>query len=199
MKIACLDFEGVLVPEIWLNLAKQTGIDELRLTTRDIPDYDELMQYRLKTLKKEEIGYQELQRAANQLVPLEGALDFLTWLKSHFQVAIVSDTFYELCQPLVKQLSYPMMLCHRLNIENNRLSGYSLRQENGKHHVVQGFQAMNFEVIATGDSYNDINMLKQADKSILFNPSPKVVKDHPYFEIAQNYAQLKSFFEKEID
>ncbi len=199
MKIACLDFEGVLVPEIWVNLAEQTGIDELKLTTRDIPDYDELMQYRLNSLEKEGISYKELERAANQLIPLEGALEFLTWLRTHYQVAIVSDTFYELCQPLVKQLNNPMMICHRLKIENNCLTDYLLRQENGKHHVVKGFQAMNFQVIATGDSYNDINMLKQADQSILFNPPKKVVEDYPTFKIAKNYSELKSFFEKEID
>ena len=121
MKIACLDFEGVLVPEIWVNLAKKTGIEELKLTTRDIPDYDELMGHRLKTLNKAGIEFNELEEAAKQLVPLEGALDFLTWLREHFQVAIVSDTFYELCKPLVKQLNQPMMLCHRLSIKDERL------------------------------------------------------------------------------
>ena len=199
MKIACLDFEGVLVPEIWVNLAEQTGIDELRLTTRDIPDYDELMQYRLKTLKKAGIGYQQLEEAASQLSPLEGAKDFLDWLRTRFQVAIVSDTFYELCQPLVKKLDQPMMLCHRLKQQDNQLSGYSLRMKNAKHHVVEGFQSMNFEVAATGDSYNDINMLKQANKSILFNPSEKVVKDFPDFEIAKDYTELKVFFSGVID
>ncbi|MDC3160066.1 bifunctional phosphoserine phosphatase/homoserine phosphotransferase ThrH [Pseudomonadota bacterium] len=197
MKIACLDFEGVLVPEIWVNLAKKTGIEELKLTTRDIPDYDELMGHRLNTLNKAGIEFKELEEAAKQLVPLEGALDFLTWLREHFQVAIVSDTFYELCKPLVKQLNQPMMLCHRLSIKDRRLEGYNLRQENGKHFVVKGFQSMNFTVIATGDSYNDIGMLKQADKSILFNPPKKVIEDYPEFEIAKNYSELTSFFEKE--
>ena len=196
MKIACLDFEGVLVPEIWVNLAKKTGIEELKLTTRDIPDYDELMGHRLKTLDKAGIGFDELEEAAKRLVPLDGALEFLTWLREHFQIAIVSDTFYELCKPLVKQLNQPMMLCHRLSVKNKKLVGYTLRQDNGKHFVVKGFQLMNFTVIATGDSYNDIAMLKQADKSILFNPPKKVIKDYPEFEIANNYTELKGFFEK---
>ena len=197
MKIACLDFEGVLVPEIWVNLAKKTGIEELKLTTRDIPDYDELMNHRLKTLDNAGIGFNELEDAARQLIPLDGALDFLEWLRDHFQVAIVSDTFYELCKPLVEQLNQPMMLCHRLNVKDKKLVGYSLRQANGKHFVVKGFQLMNFKVVATGDSYNDIGMLKQADKSILFNPPKKVIEDYPEFEIARNYSELKTFFERE--
>ncbi len=199
MKIACLDFEGVLVPEIWVNLAKKTGIEELKLTTRDIPDYDELMGHRLKTLDKAGIGFDELEGAAKRLVPLDGALEFLTWLRAHFQVAIVSDTFYELCKPLVKQLNQPMMLCHRLSVKNKKLVGYTLRQDNGKHFVVKGFQLMNFTVIATGDSYNDIGMLKQADKSILFNPPKKVIEDYPEFEIANNYTELKGFFAKHAE
>ena len=198
MKIACLDFEGVLVPEIWVNLANKTGIEELKLTTRNIPDYNELMDHRLKTLDKAGIGFNELQAAAEQLVPLDGALDFLTWLREHFQVAIVSDTFYELCKPLVMKLNQPMMLCHRLIVKDKKLVGYTLRQENGKHFVVKGFQSMNFTVMATGDSYNDIGMLKQADKSILFNPPKKVIQDYPEFEIAKDYSELKSFFEREV-
>ncbi len=191
MKIACLDFEGVLVPEIWVNLAHQTDIDELKVTTRDISDYDELMCYRLDVMKKYGLGYNELNMAANELQPLDGAVEFLNWLREHCQVAIISDTFYELAGPLLKTLGYPMTLCHRLEIgADGKIDDYCLRQKDPKRHSVKAFQNLNYEVIAAGDSYNDISMLEQAEQGIFFKPAEKVVKDYPEYPIANNYTEL---------
>mgnify|MGYP001023489570 CR=1 FL=1 len=195
MKVACLDFEGVLVPEIWISLAERTGIDDLRLTTRDIPDYDELMTYRLNIMAKHGLGFNELNEAASGLDPLPGAADFLQWLSSEFQVAILSDTFYELAQPLLAKLGFPMMLCHRLEVaDDGRISGYQLRQKDPKRQAVKAFQSLSYQVVATGDSYNDISMLEQADQAMLFCPSEKVVRDYPHFPIAKNYTELRAMF-----
>jgi len=194
MHIACLDFEGVLVPEIWYNLAERTGINDLKLTTRDIADYDELMSLRLDVLRKNEIGFSALQEAAAALTPLVGAKDFLSWLREYYQVAIVSDTFYELCAPLVKQLDYPLMLCHRLQVKDDNIVGYDLRQKDPKRQVVLAFQQMAYHVVSTGDSYNDISMLRQSNRASLFKPSDKVKKDHPDLPVAENYEELKTFF-----
>lgn len=195
MKIACLDFEGVLVPEIWISLAEHTGIDDLRLTTRDIPDYDELMGYRLNIMAKRGLGFNELNHAANGLQPLPGAAEFLNWLRSEFQVAIISDTFHELARPLVAQLGYPMILCHRLEVaDDGKISGYRLRQPDPKRHAVKAFQSLRYEVVATGDSYNDISMLEQADHAMLFRPSQKVRDDYPNYPVASDYAELTAMF-----
>jgi phosphoserine/homoserine phosphotransferase len=195
MNIACLDFEGVLVPEIWIGLAQRTGIEELKVTTRDIPDYDELMTYRLKLMQQHGLRFDDIQAAADALEPLAGAADFLTWLRTEFQVAILSDTFYELAGPLVRKLDYPMMLCHRLEIDTeNRISGYRLRQTDPKRAAVKAFKSMNYKVIAAGDSYNDISMLQEADFGMLFCPPDKVVTDYPEFEVSLNYTDLKEAF-----
>ena len=191
MKIVCLDFEGVLVPEIWVNLAHQTEIDELKVTTRDISDYDELMRYRLGVMQKHDLGYNELSTAAKSLKPLNGAVEFLNWLRQYCQVAIISDTFYELAGPLLETLGYPMTLCHRLEVgPDNKINDYCLRQKDPKRHSVQAFQNLNYEVIAAGDSYNDISMLEQAEEGILFKPAKKVVEDYPAYPIANNYTEL---------
>ena len=194
MQIACLDFEGVLVPEIWVNLAEKTGVDDLKVTTRDIVDYDELMEFRLGVLRKNNIGLKALREAASSLNPLPGAKEFLHWLRQEYQVAIVSDTFYELCTPLVKKLDYPMMLCHRLQFLDDKITGYKLRQKDPKRKVVLSFQSIAYEVVAAGDSYNDISMLEQSDKATLFNPSDKVMTDYPNFPVAKDYEELKAFF-----
>ena len=199
MKIACLDFEGVLVPEIWVQLAEQTGIDALRQTTRDIPDYDELMRQRLDILNRHGIGFDAISKAAESLEPLPGAADFLAWLQGHFQVAILSDTYYELAGGLVAKLGYPMMLCHRLEVaDDGTITNYVLRQADPKHHAVRAFQSMQYEVVATGDSYNDISMLKTAEQGILFRPSDKVVADYPEFPVANTYDELKTMFEQSL-
>ncbi len=195
MKVACLDFEGVLVPEIWISLAERTGIDDLKVTTRDIPDYDELMTYRLGIMDREGLGFEALNAAARGLEPLPGAHDFLDWLRGEYQVAILSDTFHELAGPLLAKLGHPMMLCHRLEVEpGGRISGYRLRQRDPKRHAVKAFQALNYAVVATGDSYNDIGMLEQADSAMLFRPSEKVVRDYPDFPVAEDYPSLRGMF-----
>ena len=195
MHIACLDFEGVLVPEIWVGLAERTGIEELKVTTREIPEYDRLMHMRLELMKKHRLGYKELLAAAEGLDPLPGASDFLEWLRGEFQVAIVSDTFYELALPLLRKLGMPMMLCHRLIVdEQGALAGYRLRQPDPKRHAIKGFKAMKFNVMVTGDSYNDIPMLEEADRGCFFCPPDNVVRDYPAFAIARSYQELKGQF-----
>lgn len=191
--LACLDLEGVLLPEIWVKFAEKTGIEELKLTTRDIPDYDELMQARLKILADHNLKIHDIQKVIATLSPLDGALDFLQWLKSEFQVIILSDTYYEFIGPLMKQLDYPTVFCHSLVIdENGIIADYNLRQTDQKTKAVKALQSLNFQVISAGDSYNDTGMLQQADGGILFCPPENVIKDFPQFPVAKNYAEFKS-------
>jgi len=191
--LACLDLEGVLLPEIWVKFAEKTGIEELKLTTRDIPDYDELMQARLKILADYNLKIHDIQKVIATLSPLEGAVDFLQWLKSEFQVIILSDTYYEFIGPLMRQLDYPTVFCHSLVIdENGIIADYKLRQTDQKTKAVKALQSLNFQVISAGDSYNDTGMLQQADGGILFCPPENVIKDFPQFPVAKNYAEFKS-------
>ena len=191
--LACLDLEGVLLPEIWVKFAEKTGIEELKLTTRDIPDYDQLMQARLKILADHNLKIHDIQKVIATLSPLEGAVDFLQWLKSEFQVIILSDTYYEFIGPLMKQLDYPTVFCHSLVIdENGIIADYKLRQTDQKTKAVKALQSLNFQVISAGDSYNDTGMLQQADGGILFCPPENVIKDFPQFPVAKNYAEFKS-------
>jgi len=195
MNIACLDFEGVLVPEIWIGLAERTGIEDLKVTTRDIPDYDELMSYRLDLLQRHGLRLDDVQAAADALEPLAGAHEFLEWLRSQFQVAILSDTFYELAGPLIRKLDYPMLLCHRLEIgAENEICGYRLRQPDPKRASVKAFKSLNYTVLAAGDSYNDISMLEEADFGMLFCPPDNVVADYPEFGVARSYDDLRTAF-----
>jgi len=198
MNIVCLDFEGVLVPEIWIGLAQRTGIDDLTVTTRDIPDYDELMNYRLELLRKHELRFDDVRAAADALEPLDGAGKFLSWLRTKFQVVILSDTFYELAGPLVSKLGYPTILCHRLHIDDqNRLVGYQLRQKDPKRASVRAFKTLNYKILSAGDSYNDISMLQESDFGMLFRPPEKVVADYPEFKIARDYDELKAGFSEQ--
>ena len=191
--LACLDLEGVLLPEIWVKFAEKTGIEELKLTTREIPDYDELMQARLKILADHNLKIHDIQKVIATLSPLEGAVDFLQWLKSEFQVIILSDTYYEFIGPLMRQLDYPTVFCHSLVIdENGIIADYKLRQTDQKTKAVKALQSLNFQVISAGDSYNDTGMLQQADGGILFCPPENVIKDFPQFPVAKNYAEFKS-------
>jgi len=193
MKVACLDFESVLVPEIWINLAERTSIDELKLTTRDIPDYDELMGHRLHIMAMRGLGFNALSEAVGSLEPFPGAVQFLAWLSSEYQVAIVSDTFHELVQPLLAKLGNPMILCHQLEVSaGGRITGYHLRQKDPKRHAVKAFQSLRYQVVAIGDSYNDISMLEQADTAMLFRPSKKVVHDYPHIPVANTYVELRA-------
>ncbi|MEX2580212.1 MAG: bifunctional phosphoserine phosphatase/homoserine phosphotransferase ThrH [Verrucomicrobiales bacterium] len=196
MEIACLDLEGVLIPEIWINVADKTGIDSLRATTRDIPDYDVLMRQRLDILEEHRLTIHDVQEVIDSLGPLEGAKDFLDWLKSEFQVVILSDTFYEFADPLMRQLDYPTLFCHDLAIsEDGRIEDYRLRMPDQKREAVKRFHELNFKVVAAGDSYNDTTMLTEADRGILFRPPRNVVDEFPRFPVAKDYAELRVAFE----
>lgn len=200
MKIACLDFEGVLVPEIWIALAERSGIEDLKVTTRDIPDYDELMRYRLEVVAKHGLRFSDIYGAASSLDPLPGAIKFLSWLRSRCQIVIVSDTFHEIAQPLTAKLGDPMILCHRLEINTEGgIVGYRLRQDAPKRRAVIAFQSLNYGVVAAGDSYNDISMLEQADYGVLFRPSPNVIEDYPCFQVASDYEQLQVMLAGVVD
>ena len=195
MNIACLDFEGVLIPEIWLGLAETTGIDELKVTTREISDYDELMRLRLDVMRKHKLKFADIQAAAQALDPLPGAFEFLTWLRTEFQVAIISDTFYELASPLVEKLGYPMILCHKLLVESDgTITDYRLRQPDPKRCSVQAFKSLQYNVVATGDSYNDISMLNEADFGVFYCPPENVINDYPEFAVARDYEELRNAF-----
>ncbi len=193
--IACLDLEGVLTPEIWINVSKKTGIQELSLTTRDIPDYDVLMKKRLKILEEHSLKLKDIQDVISTMKPLEGAGEFLEWLKSEFQVVILSDTFYEFAKPLLRQLGYPCLFCHSLEVApDGRIVHYRIRLGDQKRKSVKAFQDLNFKVIAAGDSYNDTAMLSQADGGILFRPPENVIREFPQFPLTQTYGELKDAF-----
>jgi phosphoserine/homoserine phosphotransferase len=197
VEIACLDLEGVLVPEIWIAFAEKTGIEELKKTTRDEPDYDVLMQYRLDLLRQHKLGLNEIQEVIATLSPLEGAADFVDWLRERFQVVILSDTFYEFASPLMKQLGYPTLLCHKLETDNNgNVVNYRLRQANPKRQAIVGFKSMYYRTIAAGDSYNDTTMLAEADAGILFHAPDNVINEFPQFPAVQTFADLKQEFIK---
>ena len=191
--IACLDLEGVLLPEIWIKFAEKSGIDDLKITTRDIPDYSKLMRTRLQILQNHNLKINDIQDVIKTLKPLEGAKEFLLWLKSEFQVIILSDTFYEFSGPLMKQLEYPTLFCHQLVIDDKgSIVDFHLRQEDQKTKAVKALQGLNFKVISAGDSYNDTGMLKQADSGILFCPPESVVKEFPQYPIANSYKEFKA-------
>lgn len=195
--LACLDLEGVLIPEIWIAFAEKTGIEKLRLTTRDIPDYNELMRGRLKILDENNLKLSDIEKVIRGIQPMEGALDCLNWLKSEFQVIILSDTFYQFAGPLMAQLNYPTLFCNDLLVESTgRIADYRLRQKDGKTQAVAAFKSLNFKVIACGDSYNDTGMLKEADAGIFFKPPESIVDEFPQFPVTQNYKELQDAFIK---
>lgn len=197
MEIAALDLEGVLVPEIWIAFAEKTGIKELRATTRDIPDYDVLMKQRLRILDEHKLGLPDIQDVIAGIQPLEGALEFVNWLRDRFQVVILSDTFYEFAMPLMKQLGYPALLCHKLETdEDGRVVNYRLRQANPKRQAVVALKSLYYRVIATGDSYNDTTMLAEADAGILFHAPDNVIREFPQFPAVHTYEDLKLEFLK---
>ena len=193
--LACLDMEGVLVPEIWINVAKKTGISELRLTTRDIADYDLLMKRRLGILDQHGLKLRDIQTVIATLEPLEGAAEFLAWLRERCQVIILSDTFYEFALPLMQRLAYPTLFCNRLEVDHGgRIVNYHLRQPDQKRQSVIALKSLRFLVVAAGDSYNDTSMLAEADAGIFFRPPDKVVKEFPQFPVTQTYDELKQAF-----
>ena len=196
MRIICLDLEGVLVPEIWISLANRTKIEGLRLTTRDIKNYDELMAHRLNIMRKEELNIKDIIEAVKSLEPFRGAVDFLKQLSQKYQVIILSDTFYEIAYPLIAKLDFPNVFCHHLNVsDKGKVLGYKLRINNQKKAAVKAFKALNFEVFAVGDSYNDIDMLKEADLGILFMASGALKKEYPKFLSTSNYKDLTNILE----
>jgi len=191
--LACLDLEGVLLPEIWIAFAEKTGIEKLRLTTRDIPDYDELMRGRLNILDENNLKLADIEDVIHTLSPLDGAKEFLEWLKSEFQVIILSDTFYQFASPLMGKLDYPTLFCHELIIDaEGRIENYRLRQSDGKTKAVSALKGLNFQVIAAGDSYNDTGMLVEADAGILFCPPDNVIEEFPQFPVTRNYEEFKN-------
>jgi phosphoserine/homoserine phosphotransferase len=197
VELACLDLEGVLIPEIWIAFAEETGIEELKATTRDIPDYDVLMKQRLRILDENGLTLPQIQDTISRLSPLEGAREFIDWLRERFQVVILSDTFYEFAAPLMKQLGYPTLLCHKLEVnEQGRITDYTLRQRDPKRQSVRAFQLLNYRVIATGDSYNDTTMLAQAESGILFHAPQNVIEEFPQFPAVHSYEDLKAEFVK---
>jgi phosphoserine phosphatase/homoserine phosphotransferase bifunctional protein len=197
VELACLDLEGVLIPEIWIKFAEKTGIEELQLTTRDEPDYDKLMKMRLQILRERGLGLPQIREVVATLDPLDGAIDFLAWLRQHFQVVILSDTYYEFVMPLIAKLGYPTILCHRLETdEEGMVTDYVLRQPDPKRSAVKAFHSLNYRVIAAGDSYNDTTMLSEADVGILFHAPANVSADFPQFPSVHTYEELQDEFRK---
>jgi len=196
VKIACLDLEGVLVPEIWINVAERTGIDALRRTTRDEPDYDVLMRGRLEILAEHGLKLADIQGVIAGMQPLDGAPAFLDWLRERFQVVILSDTFYEFADPLMAQLGRPTLLCHALEMDaEDHVVDYHIRLPDQKRRAVRAFRELAFDVIAAGDSYNDTAMLAEANAGILFQPPDNVIREFPQFPVTRSYDELQQAFE----
>ena len=195
MEIACLDLEGVLIPEIWIAFAEKTGIEGFNRTTRDEPNYDILMNYRLSLLREHNLGINEIQAVIATLEPLQGAVEFVDWLRERFQVVILSDTFYEFASPLMKPLGYPTLLCHQLECaEDGTVLNYQLRQANPKRQSIVALKSLYYRTIAAGDSYNDTTMLSEADAGILFQAPDNVVNEFPRFPSVHTYEDLKLEF-----
>lgn len=196
MHLVCSDLEGIFLPEIWIAFADKTGIEDLRLTTRDISDYDVLMKHRLRILKQHGLKLPDIQAVIASIDPHEGALEFLDWIRSKTQILVVSDTFVEFAGPLMKKLAYPTLLCNRLAIApDGSIENYVLRQTDGKKKVTEAMRSLNYTVIAVGDSYNDISMLSSADHGILFRPPENVRREFPAFTVAGNYGDLRNQIE----
>lgn len=196
MRLACLDLEGVLIPEIWIAVAEATGIEGLRRTTRDEPDYDTLMRYRLALLDQHGLTASAIQQVIGTLDPLPGAVPMVEWLRERFQLIILSDTFYPFGLPFMAKLGRPTLFCHDLVIRDDRIVDYRLRLPDQKRAAVRRFHELNFQVIAAGDSYNDTTMLGEADAGILFRPPAAVVEQFPQFPVATDYDQLRAEFER---
>ena len=197
MRIVCLDLEGVLVPEIWIEFAERTGIPELRRTTRDEPDYDKLMKYRLDILRQHKLGLPDIQKVIAEMGPMAGAREFVDGLREDYQVIILSDTFYEFAHPLMRQLGWPTLFCHSLEADaSGMLVNYHLRMPNQKQEAVKRFKELNFKTVAAGDSYNDTAMLGEAHGGILFHPPENVIREFPQYPVTKSYAELRSEIDK---
>ena len=197
MQIVCLDLEGVLVPEIWIEFAERTGIPELKRTTRDEPDYDKLMTYRLNILREHKLGLPDIQKVIAEMGPMQGARAFLDQLREDYQVVILSDTFYEFAHPLMRQLGWPTLFCHSLEADaSGMLVAYHLRMPDQKREAVQRFKELKLKVVAAGDSYNDTAMLGEAHGGILFHPPENVIREFPQYPVVLNYDDLRSEIDK---
>jgi phosphoserine / homoserine phosphotransferase len=197
MYIVCSDLEGVFVPEIWINVALQTGIEELKLTTRDISDYNILMNKRLSILDKHGLTLDDIQNVIARITPLPGAVEFVNWLRERTQLIVVSDTFSEFAAPLMKQLGWPTLFCHNLTTDGSgRIIQYNLRQKDAKKKSVESLQSLGYKVIAIGDSYNDLNMLRQAEEGILFNPPTNIATENKDLQVVTSYDELKAVLNK---
>jgi phosphoserine/homoserine phosphotransferase len=190
--IVCLDLEGVLVPEIWINVALKTGIEELKITTREMPDYDKLMRQRLAILDRNNLKIGDIQEVIGTMGPMEGAPEFIRWLHDRCQVIILSDTFYQFAFPLMKQLRFPTLFCNQLEIDaTGRIANYHMRMQNQKKHSVAAFKSLNFFTMAAGDAYNDTAMLGEADAGFFFRPPDHLPKEFPQFPVTQTYSELQ--------
>ena len=197
MEIVCFDMEGTLTPEIWEQVALNTGIEDFNKTTRDIPSYADLMDFRLNVMREHGVKLSDIQSAANQLDLLPGAEEFIEKVRSNFQVVILSDTFHEIAQPLMKKLGFPLLLCHNLEVQNDgSISAYNLRHETAKKQAILGFQSMGYRCFAAGDSYNDIQMFDVAEKGFFINSPEKISSSQPHIEAFDNYNDLENAFIK---
>ena len=195
-RLVASDLEGVLVPEIWIAFAEKTGIEQLRLTTRDISDYDQLMQMRMKILKERGLRLQDIQDVIATIAPLPGADDFVDWIRARTQFVILSDTFYEFAQPLMAKLGFPTLFCHSLEVDaEGTITGYRLRLDQSKRSAISAFRDLQFQTMAMGDSYNDIAMLERADTGVLFDPPDNVIDDHPNLPVVRNYSEARAIIE----
>lgn len=200
MKILVADLEGVFLPEIWINVALKTGIEELKLTTRDISDYDVLMAKRLSILEENNLTLKDIQDVIATLDPLDGAKEMLDWIRSRTQIIILSDTFEEFAGPLMAKLDYPALLCHNLTVDaQGKITDYNLRIDNQKTRAVKALQTLNYEVIAFGDSYNDTGMIQAADQGFFFKPPESITTDFPDIPITRSYDELKTMISKFLD
>ena len=200
MDIVCLDMEGVLVPEIWIEFAEKTGIEALKATTRDIPDYDVLMKQRLAILAENNLKLKDIQEVIATLSPLEGAVDFLDSLREQYQLVILSDTFYEFAKPLVEQMKWPTIFCHKLVVQpDGAVTDYKIRQKDPKRMSVRALQSLNFSVFAVGDSYNDTTMLEEADAGFLFRSPANVIEEFPQYRVTNEYSELRRFIDEAAD
>jgi len=200
MYILCSDLEGVLVPEVWINVARWTGIEELKLTTRDISDYNALMKRRLEILKQHGITINDIQKVISLLELMPGAQDFVNWLHGRVQMVVVSDTFREFADPLLEKMGWPVLFCHHLTIDREgNITDFNLRQNEAKRRVVEALQNLNFKVIAVGDSYNDISMLRKAEHGILYRPPQNVIDDNKDIRVVSSYSQLKNMISEILE
>ena len=194
MEYVCLDLEGVLVPEIWSEVAKFTGEDKFSLTTRDIKNYSELMDMRMELVNSIHLSMQDISQVVEGMEPLEGAKEFIDWVRDNFQITIVSDSFYQMAWPLIKKLGTPPIICHHLEIEGDKLTGYKLRQEKNKKRVVQALKELKYKVFASGDSYNDIEMLTEADLGVFFKAPQHIRAEYDHIRGVESYSELKKVF-----